>query len=65
VIRLVASADVALSRRPEMTREEINRRIAAVRSLRFPEQTMVTEVDSDQSLAEVSRQIHSLVWKVL
>ena len=65
VIKLIASPDVALSRRPEMTAEEICRRIAAVRSLRFPDRTQVAEVDSDQPLEEVLRLVHHLVWKVL
>ena len=65
VIKLIASPGMALSRRPEMNLAEIERRIAAVRSLSFPVQTLVAEVDADQPLDEVLRSVHRLVWKVL
>lgn len=65
VIKLVPSRDVALSRRPEMTADEIERRIAAVRSLRFPGQTRVVEVDADQPLEAVTLAVRRLVWEML
>ena len=65
VIKLVASPSVALSRRPEMRAEEIELRIAAVRSLRFPDQTLVAEIDADRPFEEVSRSVRRVVWKVL
>lgn len=65
VLKLIASPAVALARRPEMTAEEIERRIAVVRALQFPDRTQVIEVDADQPLDEVVRQVHGLVWKVL
>ncbi len=65
VIKLIASPEMALSRRPEMARQEIERRIAAVRSLTFPDHTRVAEIDADQPLDEVLRAVHRLVWKVL
>ncbi|MEO8243763.1 MAG: hypothetical protein ABI832_15790 [bacterium] len=65
VIKLVASPDVALSRRPEMTADEIERRIAAVRSLRFPDQTRVLEIDADQSLEAVNLAVRRQIWELL
>lgn len=65
VIKLVASPECALSRRPEMTAEEIEARIAAVRSFRFPDAVIVTEVDADQPLEDVIRTVRRHVWKLL
>lgn len=65
VIKLIASPDVALARRPEMTAEEIERRIAAVRSLSFPDQTLVAEIDADQRLETVSLAVRRVIWSVL
>ncbi len=65
VIKLVASTNVALFRRPEMTAEEINRRIDAVRSIRFPDQTQDAEVNADQPLEAVTRSVRRLIWGVL
>lgn len=65
VIKLVASPEVALSRRPEMRAEEIALRIAAVRSLNYPEQTLVAEIDADQPLEDVKLAVRRLIWGVL
>ena len=65
VIKLVASPNVALSRRPEMSVEDIERRIAAVQSLRFPAQTRDVEVAADQPLEAVTRSVRRLIWEVL
>ncbi|MDZ4136355.1 MAG: hypothetical protein U1D06_12300, partial [Paracoccaceae bacterium] len=62
VVKLIASPAVALSRRPEMRPEEIELRIAAVRSLRFPDQTLVAEIDADRPFDEVSRSVRRLIW---
>ena len=56
---------VALSRRPEMSVEDIERRIAAVQSLRFPAQTRDVEVAADQPLEAVTRSVRRLIWEVL
>lgn len=65
VIKLIASTGMALSRRPEMTAQEIERRIAAVRSLTFPDHTQIAEIDADQPLDDVLRAVRQLIWKVL
>ncbi|WP_373050353.1 hypothetical protein [Thalassovita aquimarina] len=65
VIKLIASPEVALSRRPEMSDEEIKSRIAAVRALRFIDGTLVFEIDADQPLEEVVQSVRRLIWKVL
>jgi thymidylate kinase len=65
VIKLVASPGVALSRRPEMTAEEIETRIGIVRSLRYPETVRVVEVDSDLPLEDVIGSVRSAIWAEL
>lgn len=65
VIKLIASPGVALSRRPEMRADEIEMRIAAVRALRFPEQTLVAEIDADQPFEKVSLAVRRVIWGVL
>lgn len=65
VIKLVASTNVAMFRRPEMTAEDIDRRIAAVRALRFPDQTRDVEVGADQPIDAVSHSVRRLIWEVL
>ncbi|MDE4276510.1 hypothetical protein PXK58_19565 [Phaeobacter gallaeciensis] len=65
VIKLIASPEVALSRRPEMSAEEIENRIEVVRALRFPDETLVAEIDADQPLDEVVRSVRRVIWKVL
>ena len=65
VMRLIASPQVAQQRRPEMSVAELERRIQAVRSMRFPETTKVLEIDTDRSLEEIARLAKSAVWKLL
>ena len=65
VIKLLASPQVALSRRPEMSIDEIDRRIRAVRAMRFPPTTSVVEIDADRPLDEVVRTVRSLIWQAV
>ena len=65
VVKLVASPDMALQRRPEMSIDDIQRRIDAVRSLRFPVQSREVEVDADQPLEDVTRSVRRLIWGLL
>jgi thymidylate kinase len=62
VIKLIASPEVALERRPEMSRDEIERRVDAVRALAFPAETQVAEIDADQPLADVIAEVRRLIW---
>jgi hypothetical protein len=62
VIKLRVSPEVALMRRPEMSLEEVRRRVWAVRSLQFPVTTKVVELNADVSLEEVALAAKRLVW---
>ncbi len=64
VIRLNVSPAVAVARKPEMTVEEVTRRVAAVRSLTFPGARIV-DLDADQPLEVVLRQAKWAVWEIL
>ena len=48
-----------------MSAEEIENRIEVVRALRFPDETLVAEIDADQPLDEVVRSVRRVIWKVL
>lgn len=65
VVKLLASPQVALSRRPDMSIDEIKRRIEAVRGMSFPETTSVIEIDADRPLEEVVRKVRNLIWQAL
>jgi hypothetical protein len=53
---------VALTRRPEMSLEEVRRRVRTVRSLQFPMTTRVVELSADDPLDEVAMAAKRLVW---
>lgn len=65
VIKLIASPNVALGRRPDMNIEEIERRVAAVRSLTFPEATSVIEINADMPFEQVMRAARQAIWGIL
>jgi hypothetical protein len=65
VVKLVASEAVALHRKPDMTRAEVARRIAAVRALRFGCAPRTLVVDADAPLADVLRIVESAIWEEL
>ena len=65
VVKLLASPQVALSRRPDMSIDEIERRISAVRGMRFPATTSVIEIDADRPLEDVVRKVRDLIWHAL
>jgi len=65
VVKLVASEDVALSRKPDMTRAEVARRITAVRALGFGRCSRTLVVDADAPLATVLQTVESAVWEEL
>ncbi len=62
VVRLDVSADVAERRKPETGRREIERRVNAVRSLRYREGAAVVDVNADRPAAEVFRQVRTAIW---
>jgi thymidylate kinase len=65
VVKLIATPAVAVARKPEMTVAETERRVAAIRSLRFPAETRVVEIDADRPLDEVVAALKRLVWRLL
>jgi thymidylate kinase len=65
VIKLVVSADIALSRRPEMNIAEVRRRVDAVSRLTFPDRVRVAEVESDKALDQVVLATKRLAWEEL
>jgi hypothetical protein len=62
VIKLTVTPAVAVQRRPEMSLEAVDRRVQAVRSLRFPSMTKVVELSADLPLDEVTLAAKRLVW---
>jgi len=62
VVRLDVSADVAERRKPETGRSEIERRVKAVRALRYREGAAVVDVNADRPAAEVFQQVRTAIW---
>jgi thymidylate kinase len=65
VIKLRVTAAVALARKPDMTPDEVRRRIAAVDSLQLGAPGAVFVVDADAPLADVVAAVHRRVWAEL
>ena len=65
VIRLNVSPAVAVARKPEMTVEEVTRRVQAVRSLKFGPGAQVVDLDADRPLEEVLREVKWIVWSAM
>ena len=62
VIKLDVSESVALGRKPDMTAEEIHKRVEAVRRLRFGQGVKTVHVDADEPLERVLLQVKRLIW---
>lgn len=65
VIKLVAPTEVAWRRKPERSMEALERRVEAVRALRFPPHTRVVEIDAAQPLDRVLLEAKASVWENL
>lgn len=65
VIRLVAAPAVVSLRRPEMSRQGLERRVEAVKALRFPPTTRVVEIDAAADLDEIALGARRHVWSIL
>ncbi len=63
VIKLNVSPEVALQRKDDMSLAEVLRRIDAVKSLRFPDQTEVVEINADEPLESVLSQVKHAIWR--
>lgn len=64
VIRLQVDSDTALERKPEMTLESVEQRVAAIESLEFAD-SQVVEVDATAAMDEVEREIKRAVWEAI
>jgi len=62
IVRLRVTPRVAVSRKPEMTEEEIARRDAAIAALAWAPATTVVDVDADRPLDEVLRDVLAALW---
>jgi hypothetical protein len=65
VIKLVAAPAVVSMRRPEMSHMGLERRVEAVKALRFPSTTRVVELDATASLDEIALSARRQVWGAL
>jgi hypothetical protein len=65
VIKLSVTPDVAQARRPEMSLDELRRRVRAVQRLNFPPSTQVVELSADDALDAVERNAKKAVWDSL
>jgi hypothetical protein len=62
VIKLAVTPIVALARRPEMSFDEVVRRVRAVHRLRYPPPATVVEIDADAPFEQVTLEAKRLVW---
>jgi thymidylate kinase len=65
VIKLDVPADVALARKPDMSREEIERRKCAVAAMTFSDQTRVVVIPADLPFSEVLSRAKKEIWSVV
>ena len=64
VIKLDAPPELLAQREPDMDRDVVRERVAAMRRLKFPG-AQVLRVDASQPLADVIRTVKRAVWNVL
>jgi len=64
IVKLMVSAEVAMARKPDHRRAEIERKVGIVRGLRF-EGSKVVAVDADQPLEQVLLEVKRAVWEAL
>ncbi len=65
VIKLNITPEVAVARKPEEQIEIVRQKVAAVKSMTFPPQTIVVNIDATQTLDEVLLQVKQAIWKHL
>jgi thymidylate kinase len=65
VLKLHVTPVVAAQRKDDMGPEEVARRVAATRSLRFPADVRVVEIDATQPLDSVLLQVKRTIWAVV
>ncbi len=62
VIKLDLTAEVAVARKPEMSLEECNRRIAVIEGLAYPAATQTLLLDATEPLETVSFKLKDNIW---
>ena len=65
VIKLIVPVETAVSRKPEMHREEIKRRNKSIERLKFPDQTRVVTITADLPWDEVFLRAKLHVWSMI
>ena len=65
VLKLVVTPQVALTRKPEMSIDELQRRVRIVERLKFPGFTKVIEIDADKSFDEVVINVKRAIWQLV
>ncbi len=65
IVKLRVSQAVALQRKPDMDPAEIQRRVEAIKSLRFGRKARIVDVDADAPLEQVILEVRRHVWAEL
>ena len=61
IVKLTVTRDTATRRKPDTGTHEVERRIAAIRTLAFPGATIV-QIDADRPLEDVLHDVEEAVW---
>jgi thymidylate kinase len=65
VIKLHVSYPVALARKPDTPPHRLREKLDVTRRLRYPNGTRIVDVDADQPLPQVLRQVQRAIWEAL
>lgn len=65
VVKLLISAETAARRKPGMNLDDLRRRVAAIKSLRFSPGTRVIEIDAEAPFQDVLLQLKHELWEAL
>lgn len=65
VIKLHVSYPVALARKPDTPPQRLREKLDVTRRLRYPNGTRVVDVDADQPLERVLREVQRAIWEAL
>lgn len=65
VVKLHVTPEVAARRKPDMSNEELTRRVRAIKDLRFSSPVEVIEVDATQPLDRVLLEVKHAIWERL
>jgi thymidylate kinase len=65
VVKLHVTPQVAAQRKNDRGPEDVMRRVAATRTLRFPADVRVVDIDATQSLDQVLLQVRRAIWEII